>query len=100
MSAFRREVRIIERDATNRDLQVILDLFLDRAAAIPMSERKAAVDFRLGRILRREEIVELFFRVDDARVRIAEGEGAVEKILLDRVEQLGCLPNEINTRQE
>ena len=59
-----------------------------------MRQREAAVDFRFRGILRREEIVEFFFRIDHARVRIAEGEGAVEKILLDRVEQLGrCLTN-------
>ena len=70
------------------------------ARAVPMGERKAAVDFRLGGILRREEIVELFLRVDHAGVRIAESKGAIEKSLLDRVEQPGCLPNELRTWQE
>ena len=52
-----------------------------------MGERKAAVDFRLRRILRGEEVVEFFLRVDDARVRVAKGEGAIVKILLDGVEE-------------
>ncbi len=51
-----------------------------------MGEREAAVDFRFGRILRGEEIVEFFLRLDHASVRVAEGEGAIEEILLHRVE--------------
>ena len=56
-----------------------------------MGERKAAVDFRLGRILRREEVVEFFLRIDDAGVRVAESESAIVKILLDGFEQVGTL---------
>src|SRR5471032_350028 len=52
-----------------------------------MRQRKAAVDLWFRGILRCEEVVEFFFRVDDASVRVAEGESAVEEVLLDSVEQ-------------
>jgi len=39
--------RIVERDTANGYLEVILDLFLDLASAVPMSEGKSAVNLRL-----------------------------------------------------
>ena len=65
-----------------------------------MGEREAAVDLRFRGILRREEIVKLFLGIDPARVRIAEGQRAVEKILLDRIEHSRCLTNEFGSGQE
>ena len=41
---------IVERDAADRDFQVVLDLLFDFARAIPMGEREAAVDFRFRRV--------------------------------------------------
>ena len=67
-SRFWRTGRIVERNAANRDFQVVLDLLFDFARAVPMRERKATVDLRLGGILRREEVVEFFLRIDHARV--------------------------------
>ena len=60
-----------------------------------MGESKATVNLRLGRILRREEVVEFFLRIDDPGVRIAESEGAIVKVLLDGIEQVGSMPNEL-----
>ncbi len=65
-----------------------------------MGERKAAVNFRLRQILRGEEVVEFFLRIDDAGVLVAKGESAIVKILLDGIEQVGNAPNELRTRQE
>ena len=56
-----------------------------------MREGEAAVDLRLLGILRGEEGVELFLRIDDAGVRVAESDGAGEKVFLDRFEQSGAL---------
>ena len=81
--------RIVEGDAPNGDLQIVLDLFLDGSTAVPMGERKAAVNFRLRQILRGEEVVEFFLRIDDAGVLVAKSESAIVKILLDGIEQVG-----------
>ena len=42
-----------------------------------MRERETAVDFRFVRVLRPEEIVELFLRINLARVLVAELRGAI-----------------------
>ena len=65
-----------------------------------MSEGEAAVDFRFRGILRGEEGVEFFLGVDDTSVLVAEGDGAFEKILLDRIKQRGRLTNELADGQK
>ena len=64
--------RIIQRNDANRDFQIVLDLFFDFARSVPVRECKTTVDFRLSSIFRRKEIVEIFFRIDHVRVRVAE----------------------------
>ena len=71
---------IVEGNAADRDLQVVLDLLFHFARAIPMGEGKAAVDFRFRRILRGEEIVELFLRIDLPRIGVAKCSRALKEI--------------------
>src|SRR3954467_3945536 len=72
-----------ERNAADGDLEVILDLGLELRVPVEVRHREARMDRRrivvllLRRIL--EELVELFLRVDLARVLLAERERAVEQ---------------------
>src|ERR1043166_978860 len=68
----------------DRYLEAALVLFLNGARAVPMRERKPAVDFRLGGILWREEFVEFLFAVNLARMPVTELSCAREQVLLDR----------------
>ena len=61
--AFARFGRIIGRNYSNRDSQIALDLFLNLTRPVPVSQGKAAVDFRFRSVLRREKIVEVFLRI-------------------------------------
>src|ERR1700751_3080286 len=71
-----------ERDAANRDLQVILDLRLDFRGTVPMRQRESAVNLGLLRVFRGEVSVELVFRIDVTRVRVAKRQRPrVERIL-------------------
>src|SRR5437763_12865161 len=65
-----------------------------------MRERKPAVDLRLPGILRREEVVEFFLRIDCPRVRVTEAGRALQEIALDRFEHSGRLPNEFFRSEE
>src|SRR3954471_7631214 len=71
-AGFRRVGGIVHRDATDRHLEIALDLLFYAAGPVPMGQRKAAVDFWASRILWRKEGVELFLRIDLARVRVAK----------------------------
>ena len=65
-----------------------------------MRKGKAAVNFRLLCILRCEEIVELVLGIDHACVCIAKLFRALEKVLLNGIEQLARTPNEFSRKVE
>src|SRR5439155_8793046 len=84
----------------NRHIQVVLDLLFDRTRAVPVCERKAAVDLGLGSVPRREEIVKLLLRIDYSRVRVSELGRTSQQIALDRLQDAGRLPDQFSGPNE
>src|SRR5205823_4834636 len=81
-------------NAADCDFEVVFYFVFDFARAVPMRQGKATVNFRLRRILWREEIVKFFFIVDGAGVGIAKFQRPLVKILLDRSENFRRAGNE------
>ena len=65
-----------------------------------MGEREATVNFRFVGILRREEIVEFFPRVDHPSIRVAEARARSKRFCWIESSRCGCLPNELGLQQE